>query len=220
MIKIIGIAGQLNTGKDVFSNYLLEKLNEEVYKRFLDNLAGGESVEENLWNCCRSTDPLWTRIAFADGIKKLMADIFELDVDFIEIWKRKEEPPPDYLMTIRQALQFIGDGFRKIKSSVWIDLTLKYDTPKIISDVRYINEFKAIKDKGGINILLYRPGFENYVNHPSESQLRYLIHSLGDMTDRKDVGDLIDLIVINDGTLVDLYKKIDTVVIPYIKGRK
>lgn len=219
-MNLIGVAGQMSSGKDAFSSYLVDKLNEEVYKRFLDNLAGGKSVEENLWNCRRSTDPLWTRVAFADGIKKLMSDIFDVDVDFIEKWKRKDELPPDYLMTVRQALQFIGDGFRQIKPLVWIDLALRYNTPKVVSDCRYINELKAIKDKGGINILLYRPGFENDIDHPSESQLRYLMCSLGGMIDRKEVSDLIDLIVCNDGTLEDLYRKIDTVVIPYLKGKE
>lgn len=140
---LVGIAGQIAAGKDELSNYLVAKLG-------LD----------------------WHRVAFATGLKTVMADAFGVSLAFMEEWKRKDEIPTDYLMTVRESLQLIGEFFRKIKPTVWIDLALKGNSSKIISDVRYINEAKAIKKRGGINVLLYRPGFENNINHPSESQLK------------------------------------------------
>jgi hypothetical protein len=142
-MKLIGVAGQIASGKDELSNYLVAKFNN-------DNFPG----------------PLWHRVAFATGLKTVMADAFGVSFSFMEEWKRKDEIPPDYEMTVRASLQLIGEFFRKIKPTVWIDLALKGNSNKVISDCRYINEAKEIKKRGGINVLLYRPGFENNIDHP------------------------------------------------------
>lgn len=189
MKKIIGLAGQLRQGKDVSADYLAEKLNLK-------------------------------RMAFALNVKRIFCEIFGVDMEFVEKWKTVQTPPPNFSMTVRQALQFIGDGFRKIKNDVWIDLIFRHNPDNIsISDVRYINELKEIKKNDGINILIYRPGFLNDDPNDSEAQIRpFVIHFLekgieGKVSDDNENFGLIDYFIINDGTLEDLYNKIDNYII-------
>lgn len=148
-MNIIGIGGQLGSGKDTLADYLAATLN----KRF---------------KCCL----IWQRIGFAHAVKKVFMDSFDVTWDFIEEWKRKPEVPPGFDKNIRQSLQFIGDGFRQIKSNIWIETAFRQNTPKIISDVRYLNEAQAIRDHGGFNVLVWRAGHENNDPNPSESQIK------------------------------------------------
>jgi hypothetical protein len=123
-------------------------------------------------------------------------------------------------MPVRQALQFIGDGFRKIKSDVWVDLIFREEPEKVvISDVRYCNELKAIKEKNGINILLWRPNYENNDPNQSEAQIRNLVDWYASKNVEGLVTDIyedhapygcefIDYFIINDGTLEDFYNKV------------
>ena len=133
-MKIIGFASQLAMGKDTAADYLAEQLNKS---RKLGD---------------------WIRCGFADAVKNTFCQAFDVDRQFLEKWKRINHPPENMLMPIRQALQFIGDGFRNIKSDIWIDIALR-DTSKqlIISDCRYHNEAKNIHQRGGINVVIYRP---------------------------------------------------------------
>lgn len=201
-MKIIAFAGQLASGKDISADYLAKKLNENA----VDS---------------------WHRSAFASAVKQVFMDAFEKDKDFIELWKRKDEHPEGMLMSVRKALQFIGDGFRQIKPSIWIDIALR-DTGKqlILSDARYINEAKVIREKGGINIILYREGYLNNDPNPSESQIKPLVqYCLSQQKDGPIIQnssgpfglELYDFFLINNGTILDLYDKIDKLVVPFVK---
>lgn len=231
-MRVIGIAGQAQMGKDTVADQLALRLNEG--KPFLDDLAG----------------LTWQRIAFAAGVKKVYKDIFNVDDEFIEKWKVIPEPPPGFEMTVRQSLQFIGDGFRKIQPNIWLDLAFRNVTgPSIISDVRYINELKRVKSEGDLNILVIRP--EKLTNDPngSEAQIRpyiqWVLNYFG--TDRKFIdltnfdyawveaqgpasGDppnstpeymnQIDVAIINDGTKEDVHKIVDEQLVPFVQNFK
>lgn len=196
-MQVITVSGQARFGKDVVSDYIAYKIN---YKR----------------------------IAFASNVKKIFCETFDVDMEFIEKWKVISEPPPGFDMPVRQALQFIGDGFRKIKSDIWIDLIFRKNPTKVIvSDGRYINELKRTHDNNGINILLWRPGFENNDPNQSESQIKSIIdwhiskNVEGDVRqinrDRSPEGcGYIDYFIINNGTLDTLYKKIEDMVLKNI----
>ena len=142
---IIAAFGQLANGKDTVCDHLYEKL---------------------------PSNPAWARSAFANAVKDTFCNAFDVDREFIEKWKRISEPPAGMKMPVRQALQFIGDGFRQIVPSIWIDIALRNPSNLIISDGRYINEAVAVGKKGGMNILIYREGFINDDPNPSEAQLR------------------------------------------------
>lgn len=199
-MKVIGIAGQMAVAKDTVANYLVQKLGND-----------------------------WSRDAFANAVKRVYCETFNKDMDFIEKWKRISEPPPGMLMSVRQSLQFIGDGFRKMQSDIWIDIQFRKTNSRIISDLRYINELKAVKKHGGINILMYRPGFLNNDPNPSESQIKPVIECFikngkeGVLNLNYDMGDddfvEIDIFLINDGNLEDLYKKVDNMILPYIVSK-
>ena len=210
--KIIGLFAQLAGGKDTVANYLVKKLNhEDGDGPFLHDFGLGPEK--------------WRRVGFADAVKRVFMDSFNVTWEFIEEWKRKDEVPPGFDLNVRKGLQHIGDGFRKIQNDVWIRKALSGDK-MAISDGRYINEAKMIKEQGGVCILLWRPGFENDDPNPSESQIKPFIDFFSknfkdgplfrDMTVSGDAR-YFDYFLVNDGTLDDLYAKIDNKVIPFLQ---
>lgn len=188
---IIGIAGQCRQGKDVAADHLASRL----------GLARG---------------------AFASSVKNAFCEYFGVDMEFVERWKVIPEPPPGFLMSVRKSLQFIGDGFRGIRDEVWIEALFRCH-PKgvIISDVRYRNELAAVKERGGKNILVYRPGFMNDDPNGSEAQIRSFVDHFiasgieGRVEADGDMG-LVDFFLVNDGTIEDFYGKIDELVLPHL----
>ena len=219
-MKIIGCGGQLGSGKDSLSDYLAKRLNERQHN---DHVK------------------LWNRIGFAHAVKKVFMDTFDVSWDFIEEWKRKDEPPPGFDLPVRKCLQFIGDGFRKMKSNIWIEIGLRADRNIIISDIRYNNEAKAIRKADGINVLVWRPGFENNDPNPSESQIKPTVNWFVKSGMEGDVRvssvpkicyeqwgengaiktghavegfpSLFDFFIRNEGTLEDLYRKVDDLLV-------
>ncbi len=199
-MKVITVFAQLAAGKDTVADYLATKLNN------------------------RLTLDYWKRIGFAHAVKKVFMDTFNVDWDFIEEWKRKDEIPEGFNIPVRQALQYIGDGFRQIQSDIWINTVFRNSYNVIISDGRYINEAKAVKEHNGFNILLYRKGFENNDPNPSESQIKPTVDWLAktDISGAIHADDtpqdvhLFDYFLRNDGTLQELYSKIDNDLFPVI----
>lgn len=110
----------------------------------------------------------------------------------------------------RKDLQGVGQGLRGILGqNVWVNYTIsQLDETKdtVFSDVRQSNEFKALHELGGIII---------YIETPDDVQRERLI-SLGEREDKylkhetEDIPkNMADSKIINDGTLEDLYKKVD-----------
>jgi len=165
----------------------------------------------------------WTRQAFADGIKDSFCELFGVTKEFIEEWKENPEIPPGFNITCREALQFVGDGFRGIKSDVWIEYALRTakDHDLVIPDGRYLNELARVKECGGTIILIYRPGHLNNIKHLSEAEIRPIIKWFVDNDipegkfDHKLYNcnvqgvEFIDFYLINDGTLEDWQNKIE-----------
>jgi len=191
-MEIIGFAAQMRVGKDSSADYLQSKLG-------------------------------WKKVSFATALKKIFCDTFEKDLEFIEEWKPKKEAPPGLELPVRQSLQLIGDEFRKIKSSIWIDLALRGTDPRFIPDCRYFNEMKKISDLGGKVVLLSRDGYLNYDPNPSEAELRPLVEWFLNTGVEGSVDEVlekaiepphpavkyVDYFIRNDGTLEDLYRKLD-----------
>jgi len=77
-------------------------------------------------------------------------------------------------MTAREFMQFLGtDVMRKMYKDIWVNSLMKKieeDNPKIalISDVRFDNEIKKIKDELGIVIGLKRDIYKSKDKHSSE----------------------------------------------------
>lgn len=198
---VIGVGGQAQNGKDSTSDYLAKVL----------------------------TDCSWQRSAFARQVKRVYADAFGVTLDWIEEWKVKDECPPGFDMPVRKGLQFIGEGFRKIRPTIWIDLAMRGDEPRIISDCRYLNEFRRVKDEGGLTVLVAHPGRVNDDPCPSESELRPLaVWCLENMSESGPIDfdsrtmpaglALVDYFVRNDEQMHDLYDNLDAYLIPYINS--
>ena len=206
-MKLIAVAAQLANGKDEFCNHLAKVLNDERDE--------------------------WERCAFADAVKNTFCQTFGVDRDFIERWKRLPEPPPGFLMTIRQCLQTIGEGYRMMRDDIWIDIALRGDKNRIISDSRYFNEARAVCERKGLVFLMYRPGFLNRDPNPSESQLRPLVEfchknlregPIDFPSLRRMRGDACPpelehyhYWLLNDGTLSDLRQKTATKIAPFVE---
>lgn len=203
-MRIVGFASQLAMGKDTAADYLCEELNRV------------------------KTSGCWERDAFAGAVKRTFCQSFNVDKDFVEKWKRIDEPPPNMKMNVRKALQFIGDGFRQIVPDIWIDIALRDSSRQlVISDCRYINEARHIRQREGINVILYRPGFLNDDPNPSESQIKPIIEWCvrtqkdGPIVHTHDKGpdgsELYDFFLVNDKDIVDLHYKIRDILVPYIE---
>lgn len=202
----IGIAGQKQNGKDTLADYIFDQLRTD-----------------DEFKCD------FERAAFAKNVKRVFAETFNVSYEFIEEWKTNPEPPPGFDMTVREALQFIGDGFRKIKSSIWIDLMFRNNENKIISDVRYINEASRIVDEGGFNILIAHPDRVNDDSNGSEAQIRpYAVWCIRNMPmsgkirsneESPKYMNLFSYFLRNDKEMNDLYQIADKEVIPFIKTK-
>lgn len=218
-MRVIGCAGQMRMGKTVLADYLCNKLNIRCNRT---QINFGDKAQGN-----------WTTVGFADNVKSVYRETFDVTNDFIEEWKVKPEPPPGFDMPVRQSLQFIGDGFRKIRKDIWMDLVFRNRSPKIIGDGRYPNEFIRVKEEGGLNILIGRPDKLNNDPNESESLIRpYLDWALNqeeskvnellstplELDDCSEYMNKFDLFIRNDGTLEELYRKIDTMVVPFVEN--
>ena len=203
-MKIVGFASQLAMGKDTAADYLAEELNRV------------------------KTTGVWERGAFANAVKDTFCRAFNVDRNFLEKWKRIDDAPPNMLMNIRKALQFVGDGFRQIVPDIWIDIALRDSTKQlVISDCRYINEAKHIRQREGINVVMYRPEFFNNDTNPSEAQIRPIIEwclktqkegeIIHNVPNAPEGSQYYDFFLINDKDIVDLHYKIRERLIPYIE---
>lgn len=125
---------------------------------------------------------------------------------------KKEEIDPRWGVSARSILQFVGTDLIRhnmhqlipdIGDKFWIKLAIdNYHTNKninintIISDVRFQNEIDAIIKEDGIIIKIIRPENDNKDSHESEKNILNLKGNYE---------------IINNGTLEDLYSKIDIV---------
>lgn len=187
MQAIVSCSGQANSAKGCVGNYLHQKLG-------------------------------WKQVAFADNVKKLVCDLFNIDREFIEKWKRIDMPPPKFVKTMREVLIFIGEGSRQCYPDIWIDRLFQEHTENIIiNDCRYISEHKAIKDKKGLQILIWRPNYENNIDSGSEQEIMPYVNQLKHHPEGKLENNAFDFWLINNQDLSSFYKKIDTLILPYIK---
>ena len=189
---IIGLAGPANSGKTTVSNIILQK-----FKDFSED-------------------------AFALGVKNIVCDLFSVNHEFIEKYKRIQENAPNLNMPMRNILQFVGDGMKNIKSDVWIQSLLHRIEDKqnvIISDVRYMDEMEALKKIGAVIILIGRE--ETVDNHPSEILTTELVNLYLKKTpltseSKMNASKMIDHFIRNDDTFLDLEKKVTDIVSIYI----
>jgi hypothetical protein len=178
---IIGLTGRSRSGKD------------ELWQQLARVLTVGPEFSM-FWR------QVW-RFAFADSLKREVASAFGIHPDDCD--KDKESWRPLWQHWGMMRRKHNGDDYWVNK--VWeqmdeLQLTLKV---VVITDVRFLNEAKAIKDRGGIIIRVIRPQrktiwktivglLQRGSDHISETEM-----------DKIDA----DMVVLNDGTKEELCAK-------------
>jgi hypothetical protein len=153
-------------------------------------------------------------------------------------------PDEDQHLSARYALQTLGTEWgRACYNDVWIDYGIRVakmilsnprhgyvpsqglftaceaddDWPEaqgvVFSDLRFSNEFDAVKKAGGILVRILRPGFDG------ETESGIAFHA-SEEEQKSFENDEFDLILRNDGTVEDLYARIEQDLIPLIKRRQ
>lgn len=162
----------------------------------------------------------YTRVAFADPLKDMalrLNPIVGTDNDTLAVpgerlrdvvdfwgWERAKDELPE----VRRVLQNIGQGVREHDEDFWVRVALrkidaaeKWNLPVVVTDVRYENEARALRDRGFALIRVTRPGTgagEN-ATHDSETELDTWATSLT---------------IANTGTLDDLNRIVDSLLLP------
>lgn len=155
---IIGITGKIGSGKTTIANYLVDKYDYTEYGM---------------------ADPL-------KGIGKLFG--FS-DRQLYGTQEEKLEIHPYWNVSARHFLQKVGtDLFRehlhevlpemKMEGTIWVEIfkmeNNRFPKQYVISDIRFLDEAKAIKDMGGIIIRTVRgdtSGGNTYTKHRSEMEM-------------------------------------------------
>ena len=191
-MKLVGITGKKQSGKDTFANFMIKLLPEQKVvklslahplKYFVTALL--EIDSKHVWGSDNDKNyPIaaWGKIFKDELLLKYKKDQYDL-------------------LTGREALQVIGtDVMRKggcylrreywertkkflaknnvkINNEIWIQLLLR-DFKKsdadvvIVPDVLFFNELDMIKDQGGILVRIYRDtGKSDSIMHPSELEM-------------------------------------------------
>jgi hypothetical protein len=155
-------------------------------------------------------------------VKEIFCISFGVDLKFIERWKTIDQPPPGWTKTVREGLIAIGDGLRQINPNIWINHYFE-NVPgnSIANDARYPNEWASIRSRGGINVLLIRSNFINDLQNDSEQLIKPWLEKYKNYKDGPIQEENIpfDFILINNGSINDLYHKIDSLLIPYLKEK-
>ena len=150
--------------------------------------------------------------SFAQPLKACVGQLFRLQPEQLH-GDQKEEVDERYNVSARQLLQVVGtDLFRdtlkeklpnldlKGYPTLWcflaalrIDEHVKNGDHTVISDVRFKDEAKMIKEKGGIIIRVERPSLKSQDTHKSEQEQAEIE---------------ADHTIVNDGDLSDLEVKV------------
>lgn len=151
----------------------------------------------------------YNKCAFANLLKETCKVLFDLSDEQV-YGELKEVIDQRWETTPRHILQFVGtDLIRnqisslvpKMEKDFWIHSLLnkmQNDKKYVISDARFQNEVDMIKNKKGIIIKLIRNNINSGDLHISESGI--------------DLIQNFDFVIENNGTIDDLYKKIDDII--------
>lgn len=172
MPHIIGLMGAKQSGKDSFAQFLVE-------------------------------DHGFARVAFADPMKEILMALdpfipepgLRLSVIVKRMgWDFAKERYPE----VRKLLQRLGTeaGRDILGKNIWINTAadqiarnVRNGVPVVITDVRFENEYREVKEWGGLIVRIERPGLVQVDNHASEQEWRSIVP---------------DHVVVNNGTLENL----------------
>jgi hypothetical protein len=190
---IIGVSGYSGSGKDTVGT-IIQYLKCSNPQSSIEQMCADYS-EYEYWLDEQSG---WEIRKFAGKLKDIASHLTGIDIeDFEDQDFKKTNLGPEWWttcdeghqpMTVRDFLQKLGTDALRIglHDNVWVNALMadykgtdlgewkgekvySENLPNwIITDTRFPNEAKAIKDKGGIIIRIDRPGVKPINNHPSE----------------------------------------------------
>jgi hypothetical protein len=186
--RIIGLNGKKGSGKDTAGAYLVA--------------AHG-----------------YERLSFAAPLKVSAAASLGLppDPETFEEWKNNPEARVQLLIypaattrdeddaevvvdiSVREYLQYYGtEGHRDVfGADFWTRQLIEALDPEkryVITDSRFVNECGAVRDAGGVIVVIQRDSAESADTHASEESLP---------------DELVDTVLYNNGSIEDLYKTLD-----------
>lgn len=173
--RIVALCGKKRCGKDTIAEYLNAKYG---YKN----------------------------VKFAAPLKDAVQALFGFTYDQVE--NTKDDIDPFWGITPRNAMQFIGVEVAQIQFQGLIpdigrgffvkSLLAKYKQENIvISDMRFLHEYKAIKEiPGSLIIKIHRPNVDDGDEHISETELNIIA---------------ADYTVENNGTITQLIDQVDKI---------
>lgn len=175
-MKIIGLTGAARSGKDTVALYL-------------DGHFG------------------FSRLALATPLKQGIEAMFGLPQS---MWsdEKKELEIPGLGVSPRRMAQTLGTewGRNTLGEDIWLKvLERRIDELQVdqvvITDVRFANEARWVKDRGGLLIRVERPNVRAIAAHSSEAGIAPEVH---------------DVVIVNDGTLEDLRVNTHRIVRPWM----
>jgi hypothetical protein len=195
---IIGISGYIGSGKDTIANIIRDHDPRWEVVKFADKLKEVAAIILGV-----------PRHNFEDRGYKLS----ELPDEW-NVWDKRPtsgghdvEPfynndPVMRRMTVREFLQKLGtDAIRTgLHEDTWVNATMAgYDSKRtppnwIITDVRFPNEFNAIKKRGGTMVRVFRHGMTS--SHISETALDTYEHDIC-ISNKGNIDDLVDKVRIS-----------------------
>jgi hypothetical protein len=188
--RIIGLNGVARAGKDTVAEILhsLYGYQTASYSDMLNKaLIALDPVVLIPWNLDVSLPLIVSGVRPGDPLLLRYSDL----VDQTGYEKAKEVPE------VRRLLQRMGTevGRNMLGEDIWVDalFTNLEGGPVAITNVRFPNEYDAVKQRGGVVWRVDRPGFEPANNHISDRALD--AHSF-------------DARIYNDGSVRDLADKV------------
>jgi dephospho-CoA kinase len=146
----------------------------------------------------------FTKISFADKMKQIISDLWDIPIQHLYDPSMKETFDPRWGKTYREIMQLFGtEVCRNIAWNTWVyHVEKQFKTAEnfIIDDVRFKNEAALIKKYGGILITVVRP-------LPRSRDAKHLSESEQDEIQP-------DIVIMNDGTIEDLHRKIEKSLAP------
>jgi hypothetical protein len=148
-MRLIGLTGKANAGKDRFGEYLNRSLGYEIYS-FAGPLKDA---------CCQLFG--WSR--------------FQIDHDR----EFKEAIDPRWGFSPRHAMQKMGTeyGREMLRDDLWLVMATnrlaELEKGMLVLDVRFENEAAWIRDNGGLLIHIERPGNTKVLSHVSENGVEF-----------------------------------------------
>jgi hypothetical protein len=196
---IIAISGLIGSGKDTVADYLVN-LHE------------------------------FRRESFAGNLKNAMCEIFGWDRDMLEgrskssrewreqvdeWWAKRLDMPH---LTPRWILQHVGTDVIRghFHDDMWLasleNKLRKTDDDIVISDVRFKNEVKMLKDLGAVCVEVIRGDRPAWYQHAVDGDTKKLETLKVHRSEYDWIGTEFDATLDNNGTLDDLYKQVEKLI--------